>query len=170
MALGASNVLLYFWYGESLATKAKQLLQELPHHRCRTLSRMLRAPQSDLTHLTLQNDMILKRELEYPKQSWLDGTVAILRESTIGGGDLKRLILFLSNRLQYVDFSDRQAVGAELDRLMHEKTWCNSVLHDEFDAWSTEVHQGATRSLYVTFVSERRDRGPHWSQSPDGQQ
>ena len=137
------------------------------YHRCRTLSRMLRAPQSDLTHLTLQNDMILKRE--YPKQSWLDGTVAILRESTIGGEDLKRLILFLSNRLQYVDFSDRQAVGAELDRLMLEKTWCNSVLHDEFDAWSTEVHQGATRSLYVTFVSERRDRGhslepkPRWA-------
>jgi len=137
------------------------------YHRCRTLSRMLRAPQNDLTHLTLQTDMILKKD--YPRQSWLVGTIAILNKGTLDGGELTRLNLFLSNRLKYVDFSDRQAVGAELDRLMLEKTWCNSVLHDEFEAWSTEVHRGATRNLYDTFVSERRDRGhamepkPRWA-------
>ena len=130
----------------------------IKYHRYRTLSRMLRAPAGDLTHITLRDEMSLMTLR--PAQSWLATTLEALAGSSLSESKMVRLKLFFQSRFQYVNFADREAVAKELDSLHLEATWCNSALHDEFEAWGHDMSGGATRALYKTFVSERRDKGP----------
>jgi hypothetical protein len=97
---------------------------------------------------------------ELPAQSWLADTLAILQDGP-QTRELQTLKVFLSRRLQMLDFNDIEATGAELDRLDLEGTWCNSVLQGEFDAWKSDALGGATRRVYSNFVAERRDKGSH---------
>ena len=142
----------------------------IKYHRCRTLSRMLRAPASDLTHMTLllRDDMAMLQSA-HPEQSWLSVTLPTIVDSRLDSTAARQLTLFLKNRLPYVDFQDHEALAVELDRLHLEHTWCNAVFADELESWQVNIHAGATRRLYSMYVSERRDRGaaldpkPRWA-------
>ncbi len=128
----------------------------IQYHRCRTLSRMLRAPAGDLTLMTLQDEMKMMHNV--PGQSWLEKTVDVIQN----GRDLpefRRLRMFMERRVSLLDFADSEARAAELNRLELEKVWCNILLDTELNAWKDNVDLGATRRIYDNFVSERRDRG-----------
>ena len=139
----------------------------IKYHRCRTLSRMLRAPADDLIQVALRDELHMFRAR--PLQAWLSDTIPIMSQSKLDSPNARRLQMYLQHRLQYVDFSARERASTELGAMDFEATWCNGILHEELQNWAEEASKGSTRITYQYFVSERRDRGadldpkPRWA-------
>ena len=132
------------------------------YHQCRTLSRLLRAPEGDLMRAVLLDQLAMLHSR--PQQSWLQPVLQELSQSSFRQAAALRR--WLENVLPVLNPGRMETARQELSAMHFEEAWAGSVLHDEFMEWQQEVYRGPTRAHFAAHVSERRDRGPGMDVKP----
>ena len=115
------------------------------YHQCRTLSRLLRAPEGDLMRAVLLDQLAMLHSR--PQQSWLQPVLQELSASSFRQAAALRR--WLENVLPVLNPGRMETARQELSAMHFEEAWAGSVLHDEFMEWQQEVYRGPTRSHFA---------------------
>lgn len=124
------------------------------YHQYRTLSRLFRAPQDDLLHKILVDQLQALRRR--PDNNWMGPVLENLGNSSFSEG--RKLRKWIQEVLPTINPSKPEEFVKQLDALDFENTWAGTALHEEFTGWKGECSAGNSRLAYLEGASERRDR------------
>lgn len=134
----------------------------ISYHRCRALTKMIRAPEGDVSLISLQEQVrVWQRDKD---TSWIGSISRHMADSRCQAG--ARVRLYLQSRLKVAAVEDSSATRvSEMDAMEFESLWADACLQLEFSNWEDsmkvdDVVEVSNRRWFLS-IAERRSKAAH---------